>query len=162
MKLKLAFIVAIFSLTACCTKKECVCDDQILRLKMSKSYDIYNHSFTLLITDKENYSVIIDSLPLNVGPACNGCTIDYHEVYLSKAGVGNRELKDFSYIIKDDFYQLNDTINRIDYEYYKNTFECNSCFLGSDNKTCDDYKDYSITFNRKKYEGREQVEILIN
>lgn len=161
MKCQLVLVALVFVLSACCTKKECICDDQILRLKMSKSFDIYNHGFSLIITKKEDYSVLIDSLNLKVGPACNGCDIDYYEVHLSKAVIGNRELKDFSYIIKDNFYQLNDTINRIDYEYFKNTFECNSCFLGSDNKTCDDYKDYSITYNGKKYEDRDPEEILI-
>lgn len=149
------FLFSLFAIAACCTKKGCLCDnDELLLLQLDTGYNVQEHPFSLIITEKENYAARIDSVKLPVSAPCNSCTFRYYDIDIRTYTIGKLEWKNYSYIIKNDFYQIADTINNVTYEYVHSTSKCNSCLFGSDNITCRYFSNYLITINGKQYEGQ--------
>jgi hypothetical protein len=157
--MKYTWIVFLLLLGACCYKRGCVCPENTLSINIDSALAGAD-DFYLMVYQKGTTTHPIDSLSLPVAYPCTGCPKD-HRLVLNYALAGNREMKNYAYILKNQTQTVADTINAIYYDYYSNTYTCNKCITGDDIQTCNVPINFSVTFNMKTYQGNHPDSLVI-
>lgn len=128
---KLIYLICFFFLilfnSCICRKDKCLCD-QPLAFTFSISSETTPY-FDLIVTKKNNYSEIIDTIPL-ADLTCYKCpTLKFKisNAVLNKKRAGYIEMNDHSYILKHQFLNIADTITSIKYKYSNVTVSCDAC-----------------------------------
>lgn len=134
-------------MAGCCTKKGCDCSSLKIPVKIDSLYK----TVTVIVTERDDYSKILDSTNSCISTSSSQyglATFYLSNEMFNKANLG---LNRYSYIIKNNFHRIADTINTIDFEEYSYSFVCNYCPLtGDDIKACTGYKNLFIIFNSQK------------